>query len=216
MNRPSWQVRVNGSPRVAAVMCVVYVVIIAGWWTGDFPWWLALVAVVGAKATLSAVKQMRRYKAWLAQWEAMAEDEDAPPRRCESRANSTIGHRNVWKQLTWAAMLLGLMPFFAGLFGVRLPEGVALPWGLACLFLICRLVAWLFGLVSRRGTRRVEPAKGEERHVSLLLGRVNSSPSRADAERQLPEYCARLIADNGIVSYDAIQEDDSGRRGLRR
>jgi hypothetical protein len=72
-------VRVAGSPLRAFLLFVCYAAIVAGWYEGDVVWWLALTALGAAMRTLSAVGQVRRYKAWLAEWNAMgAKDEPAP------------------------------------------------------------------------------------------------------------------------------------------
>jgi hypothetical protein len=76
-----------------------------------------------------------------------------------------------------------------------------------CAYLLWKLAAALFRLLrpvfgvaaahgKRGGKEEAAPV------VTWLLGPPSSSPSRAQAEQELPEYSARLLAKNGIVSYD--------------
>jgi hypothetical protein len=85
MNRPSLTVRLAGAPRIAVLLWVGCAVVVAGWYEGYAPWWQALIAVAIAKRTLSAVGQLRRYKRWAAEWDAMGAPEDKPAPVPQSR-----------------------------------------------------------------------------------------------------------------------------------
>ena len=197
MTRPRPLTRFAGSPLGALVLLVVYAAVVAGWYQGlDVPWWLAVGAVAAAFRTLAAVVGMRRYKAWLAEWQAMGAHDDAPPLPKKKRA---------WKLVAGALPLLVAIPAYLGAIKrdhEAIPNEVALAlvvlWGVACLYVAWKLlrpvwrgVKWLS---ARRATRR--RAKAEAAPVAWLVGRASSSPSRASAQRNLPEYCARLIKES--------------------
>ena len=79
MNRPSFAVRFAGSPLGAMLLFIGYAAIVVGWYQGHFAWWLAVGALAAAFRTLGAIEKMRRYKAWLVEWQMMGQD--APPVR---------------------------------------------------------------------------------------------------------------------------------------
>jgi hypothetical protein len=174
---------------------------------GGAPWWLALASVAGILKVFSAVGKMRRYNAWLKDWNGMTEEEeprraeDSRPRKPERGSAATLrkqGRKRLWKLLTWAAALALTAPVWLAAFGAKPPDGIAALWFASFLFLLARLLARLFRLLLRRGARRGE-AKADAKakgggHVACLLRVPSSSPSRADAERYLPDYCARLLA----------------------
>lgn len=181
MTRPSLLVRSAGSPLPALLLLVGSALVVAGWYQGaGVPWWLALGAALAALRTLSAVGRVRRYKAWLAEWNAMAQDEPAPRPKKKGRG---------WMFVTCAVALLLAIPAY-------LPQaqdaGIATPlellWGLAGLYLVFRIMR---RMMRRRKERPREQAEAVP--VEWLLGRASSSPSRSEAARNLPEYSARLL-----------------------
>jgi hypothetical protein len=66
MNPPGWGMRLAGSTPGALVLTVLSFGIIRGWYDGNVPGWLALVAVGVVVLTARAVRRMRSYKAELA------------------------------------------------------------------------------------------------------------------------------------------------------
>lgn len=182
MNRPPFLVRLAGYPPMAILLFFGYAAVVWDWWyRGGVPWWLAVGAVAAAGRTLGAVGRMRRYKAWLAAWQAMgAKDEPSPPKK-----------KRRWMFIIGAALLAVAIP-------VCLPPKpgnettvavLTILWFGACLYLVFTLVR---AVLRRRAKRR--KAKAEVAPVAWLVGRPSSSPSRSEAERNLPEYCARLLA----------------------
>src|ERR1022692_2478369 len=103
MNRPPLLVRVAGSPLPAFLLFLGYAAIIAGWYEGTVVWWLALAAVGASLRTLSAVGRVRRYKAWLAEWNAMDTKEQQRPKDKPSRR---------WMFVTSAVLLLLVIPAY--------------------------------------------------------------------------------------------------------
>jgi hypothetical protein len=185
MTRPSFSARVAGSPLGALLLFLVYAAVVAGWYEGQVVWWLALGSVGAAIRTLSAVGRVRRYKAWLAAWNAMGATEEAAPSREEKRRR----RRQLF--VTVAALLLLAIPvclsYLQGNEESR--AALALLWVAACLYLV--------GLVLRSITRRMAKRRKAQREatkpVEWMLGRASSSPSRSEATRKLPEYCGRLL-----------------------
>jgi hypothetical protein len=193
MNRPSLSVRVAGSPLGALVLLLVWGAVVVAWYQGNVPWWVGVAAVAAAGRTFGAFGRMRRYKAWLADWQAMgAEGEQPRPKK-----------RRGWVLVTGAALLLVLIPAY--LLQIKnneaIPNHEAVATGLiwlhvaVCLFLGWKVVALFWRFVMRRAASSKERrrAKAEAAPVAWLLGCASSSPSRAAAQRELPEYSARLI-----------------------
>jgi hypothetical protein len=161
------------------------VLVVWAWHEGYLAGWLALAAVAAGFRTLSAMTQMRVYNAWAASWNAMGgmEEEEAPPRRAEvprrqvrvadaagAIGDVPTGRRTPWKLLTWTAACLVVLPVLEALGIVGMPEGIAVPWGVACVFLVCRLLAWVYRLVFGRRAPEVEAkAGGGGSRVAQLL-----------------------------------------------
>jgi hypothetical protein len=187
MNRPSLSVRLAGSPRGALLLFICYGVIWYGWYEGHTVWWVALGTVGAALRTLRAGRELRRYKAWLVDWQAMSGN-DAPARSPRKRLRGWM--------LTIGAMFIVVATLLSGSPGERPSGAVTVIWSLACLYLVFALLRSILRRV--RGRRNVKAevaqAKDEDAPVAWLLDRPASSPSRAETERNLPEYCARLIA----------------------
>lgn len=199
MSRPPLFVRVAGSPRPAFLLCLCYAAIIVGWCEGSVVWWLGLAAVGLFIRTLSAVGQLRRYKAWLAEWNAMGAKEEPAPARKEKAG----GRRRVF--VSSAVVLVLAIPacsqYLCG--SEEWVTALRLLWASACIYLI--------GLVIRSITRRITRGRKAQPKaatapeaatapVEWMLGRASSSPSRAEAARQLPEYCTRLLSSGSARS----------------
>ncbi len=191
MNRPAPFVRLAGSPLGAIVLFFMYGAVVLGWYEGHTAWWLAVGAVGAAMRTLGAVGKVRRYKSWLADWQAMsAEIQPAPPEK-KRRGRGWLG-------IITAAALFFIIP-------VCLPQirdykeianALAWLWLVDCLFLVFLLLRGILRRLARIRRRSAEGhrAKAEDAPVAWLLCRPSSSPSRLDAMRSLPEYSARLIS----------------------
>jgi len=186
MNRPPLLVRAAGSPLGALLLFLGYAAIVAGWYDGQVVWWLALGSVGAAMRTLSAVGRVRRYKAWLAEWNAMGAREEPGPPPKEKRD----GRRRVF--VTSAALLVLAIP-------VCLPNlqgneewrtALTLLWVVACLYLV-GLALW--SITRRMTKRRKTQQEAAPAPVEWMLGRASSSPSRSEAAQKLPEYCTRLL-----------------------
>lgn len=185
MSRPPLLVRVAGSPLPAFLLLAGYAAIVAGWYEGQVAWWLGLMAAAASLRTLSAVGRMRRYKAWLAEWNAMGAKEQ--PRPTVRRANPR------WVFITGAVLLAIAIPAcLPSLQGNDAGRGTAVMlWLTACVYLG---VVMLRGIARRRANRRkAEPDAVAAPVVKWMLSRASSSPSRAEAARQLPAYASRLL-----------------------
>jgi hypothetical protein len=129
---------------------------------------------------------VRRYKTWLAEWNAMgAREEAAPPREKKPGVRRRV-------RVTIAALLLPAilvcLPY------LRSNE----EWQTALLLLWVVVFFYLTGQALRSITRRVKDRsrRGEAAvaPVEWMLGRASSSPSRSEASRKLPEHCGRLFS----------------------
>jgi hypothetical protein len=187
MNRPGVLVRFAGYPPMATVLFLGYVAVVLGWYQGHLAWWLALGAVGAAGRTLRAVREVRSYKGWLAEWEAMGGD-NAPPRPRKNRLRG-------WLVVIGAAFIAVAIPLSMPP-GARPSGALALIWCVACLILVWKLFSAFRRAIMRSSSRSAtrKQAKAEDAPVAWLLPPASSSPSRAEAEANLPEYCARLIS----------------------
>jgi len=186
MTRPPLLVRVAGSPLPALLLFFGYAAVVAGWYEGNVAWWLALAAVGASIRTLSAVGRVRRYKAWLAEWNAMGATAEQPKRK-EKRA----GRR--WVTITGTALLLLAIAAGFGHLQSADEQGMALTM-LLVIACVC-LLGLVFRSIKRRTRKRpkAEPEAPAALVVEWMLGRASSSPSRSEAARKLPEYSARLL-----------------------
>lgn len=192
MSRPPLLVRVAGSPLPAFLLFLGYAAIIVSWSQGEAPWWLALAAVGASLRTLSAIRRLRRYKAWLAEWNAMGATKQ--PQRKERRG----GRRRVL--ITGAVLLLLAIP--AGFRHLQSNEerGMALTL-LSVTACVCLLLVVLRSIRRRMAKRRkTEPEAPAAPVVEWMLGRASSSPSRSEAARKLPDYSARLLGSGNVAS----------------
>jgi hypothetical protein len=162
--------------------------VIAGWSDGHLPWWLALLAFLAALKTLKAVGEVRRYKTWLANWNAMdGQAQTKPARKLPS----------VGRVLVLIAAAIFLFPLFQapGTSDSGLKEAA---WVASGLYLVFALVRFILRRV-RKG--RSAEGGGESKPVYWLIDRASSAPSREDAAQNLPDYC------DGLLSSSAKQED---------
>jgi hypothetical protein len=191
MNRPNVFVRVAGSPLPALALFVGYAAIVVGWYQNNVPWWLALGAVGAALRTLSALGQVRRYKAWAAEWNAMGAPLRTPP---PSPKRASRG----WVFITGAVLLLLTIPPF--MLQIRsnneqLATALLWLWGAVCLYLVWKCFGQVLRAFMRSRTRSKvrRQAKEEASPVEWLVGQASSSPSREEAQRKLPEYAAACL-----------------------
>ena len=190
MNPPASNVRLLGSPGMAVLICLICAAIVLGWSEGRVPGLAALVAGLAAARTLAAVNEVRRYNAWRTEWEGMGAI-NAPPPAKKSR---------VWSRIIAAALLLVVIPaylrqepdaerFATPLEWIWVATGIFLLWNLfALVWRSVRRSAGRSTVAKQSKTKEVEAAP-----VTWVGGPASFSPSRADAQRNLPEYSARLI-----------------------
>jgi hypothetical protein len=181
MSRPPLLVRVAGSPLPAFLLFVGYALVVAGWYDGEVAWWLALGSVGAAMRTVAAIGRVRRYKAWLAEWNAMGEMEHLRPKKKRS-----------WRRrifITGAVLLLLAIP--ACLQHLQGNQALQLLCVVGCICLVAVVLRSIKRRIAKR--RKAEPEDVSIPVVEWMLGRASSSPSRAEAARKLPEYCARLL-----------------------
>ena len=171
------------TPLGATLLFVMYGAIVLGWYEGHIAWWLALGTAGAASRTLGAIKKVRRYKSWLADWQAMSDQmQPAQPARPEKRR----GGRGRWGIIT-AAVLFFVLPLCVGAISNDKALAYALTWLWLgdCLFLVFALLQGILRRSARIKRRSPESRKveTEDASVAWLVGRPSSSPSRLDATR---------------------------------
>jgi hypothetical protein len=180
MTVPSPFARLAGTPVVGLLLFIGSCTVIAGWFQGRMPWWFAAVAFLLALKTLKALGEVRRYKAWLVQWNAMDGQAQAKP----ARKLPSVG-----RVLVLIAAAMFLFPFFQAP-GTQDSGLKEIAWVISGLYLVFALVRFIVRRV-RKG-RNVQ-ADGESKPVTWLIDRASSAPSRGEATAQLPDYCATLL-----------------------
>ena len=169
-----------------------------GWWWGwqgqHVRWWLALCAAAAAVRTLKAVARVRRYKAWLAEFQAIAA-EDLPRRQKRSGRGWVLGGGAVVLFVAIPVCLVRIQGDEGLPYRDTLVAALTLLWCLACLILAWKFLRLCWRRVRRSGARRAERRKVEAENapVTWLVGVPSSSPSRAEAAAELPEYAGRLM-----------------------
>jgi amino acid permease len=191
MTRPSLPTRVAGAPRMALLLFVAYASIVLRWYQGSgVPWWLAPAATLAAARTLSAVAQVRRYKAWSAQWQAMGEPPNMPPQPPKRP-------RRRWALLTGAALIfVGIPAYLSQSQDSEEPiTGLTWLWAMIGFYLAYKIIRRVMRRTVKRRKARSEiaTAKAEATPVTWLVNPPSSTPTRRSAEKNLPEYCARLV-----------------------
>jgi hypothetical protein len=180
MTAPSPFARLAGTPILAVLLFIGYGTVITGWLQGNLPWWLAAIACLAALKTLKALGDVRRYKAWLAQWNAMDGQAEAKPKRKLPSIGRVLF-------LMAAAMFLFPLLQAPGTHDSALKEAA---WVTSGLYLVFALVKFILRRVRRGRDRQGE---GESKPVGWLIDRPSSAPSREDATQNLPDYCASLL-----------------------
>src|SRR5580658_6052564 len=149
MSRPPMLVRVAGSPLPAFLLFLSYAAIVVSWSQGEAPWWLALVAVGASLRTLSAIGHLRRYKAWLAEWNAIGAAEQPRPKE------KPCGRQRML--ITGAASLLLAIPAAISHLQGNAALGTALTllWAVAFVYLLAVMLRNARRRMTKR--RKVEP-----------------------------------------------------------
>ena len=186
MTPPSAFVRAAGSPRIAFLLMLISAAMAALVYVGEAPWWFMLVALYLASQTANSVRQLRAYNGWTQQWQAMAGVTAAPPPRRMKK------HPALDNAVGMVAVVA--LPWLASQISDRAERLlVAYLWLAVCLLLLFRAARGVVRFFKARRTRQSKAERIEIQPVSWLVDRASSSPSRAEAMRQLPEYSGRLI-----------------------
>jgi hypothetical protein len=174
---------------VAGAATVIY-----GWWLGHTVWWLAVAALGVVFRTLGAVGAVRRYKAWAARFEAMGRVGGAPP---------PASKPHPWMRGMGIVAALITIPIVSALptmqYNPNLSIALHWAWGLLALYSLYRVLRVLWHRAGRVMDRRrqVRIAKSLDEPISIALGSVGGSPTRASIERNLPNYCEKLLQNGG-------------------
>ena len=201
MNSPSFSARLAGSPRIACVLFIGYAAVVASWYQGRVSWWIGVAAIAAAGRTPSAVKRMRLYKTWLADWQGMGGIAPAATTKTAKRPAS----RGMLAAQAAGFFLVSCIIWNMTPPGQKTPDGQALMWFLMMggfLWSTGRLIATLRNTGAGRaaaGKKATPKTQSGDDVVEWILPPASSSPSRADMLRRLPEYAARLISPGGSV-----------------
>ena len=172
MKPTTYMTRFIGTPRVAAVLYFACSLTVLGWFGGEVHWWLAFPALCFIGTVRKAVQNVRRYDQWWTAWQGMGNPTGAvTPKRMARRRKSSSS----WVNITVAALSLVIIPMFIAAPGAdeATRHWLALLWLGIAAYLLFKL--------------------GAAEVVQWVLPRASSSPSRADALRNVPDYCARLM-----------------------
>ena len=213
MNQPTWVTRFVGAPRIAAVLYVGLGLLLLGWAGGEVSWWLGVAALCGVGKVRKAVRDVRNYNQWWTAWQSMGAA-IAPPQPATLKPPLRKRAASSWAGVIVAAVSFVVIPFFAAVPGVSeaLREGLTALWCFMVLYLVYKLAVTIVrGLRRKSGITgsKAKAQRGAEDVVEWVLPRASSSPSRADAMRNLPDYSARLIGPNQHFQHE-------GQSSLRR
>jgi hypothetical protein len=213
MTQPTSMTRFLATPRVATALYVGCSVAVLGGLSGAVPWWLAFVALCFIGTVRKAVQDVRRYKQWRAAWDGMGQkrlcgcghpectDGTAAMRATATPKASPRGRKasSRWTGVIVAALLLfPIIPVVIATPGASegLKNGLTLLWLATAVYLVCKLAVSVRRAPIRKGAGAIKPSAAAD-VVEWVLPPASSYPSRADAIRQLPDYCTRLITAAG-------------------
>jgi hypothetical protein len=192
MKNPSLFVRFAGRPLIAFLFCACSGLVIYGWYLADVGWWWAFSAILSGLRALSAIGTLRRYKAWRAEWDAMGRTDSTP----------TAAPKRRWKRGVLTALVLLIVPAMCTLPAVIANTALfnVLRWGwlLLVFYLVFRVLRRMFrGAWNRMGrSRQARMDKAMDAPIEFAVGRASGCPTRASAERNLPDYCLRIMGRN--------------------
>jgi len=195
MNPPTSLSRFLAARRVSAALTIVCVLCVLGWFGGAVPWWLGLISLSFMGTVHKAQKQVRRYDAWRAEWDAMG---SAPRAIAAKPAPRRPKGASRWTGVIVAALALMVIPMV-----MRAPRadeaarnGLTLLWLGMAGYLVIKL-AMRFGRRRPSVKAPAMPAQGKNTAradvVEWVLPRASSCLSRAETVRRVPDYCARLL-----------------------
>lgn len=197
MKTPTLITRFLGTPWIATLLYIGCALTVLGWAGGGTSWWVALAAVCFAANVYKAVHDVRKYKQWWADWEAMGSAPGMAASTPIARGhNSSPSSR---AKITLAVTSLLIVPLFIAAAGANegLRSGLVLLWlGVAAYLLWKLTVAVLRAMFGKSAGKLRAGASNRSASTDIVkwvLPPASSSPSRADTMRGLPDYCARLM-----------------------
>ena len=144
MNRPSLSVRIAGSPLAGIPLTLGGGWLILSWSEGHAPLWFALIGFFVIAKTFSSVKQVKRYKAWLKEWNSVGTFGQQPAKQ-KNRALLVL-------TLLAAALLFGIIAFWPqAAEKPQLQNALVWVWLSCGLFLVARLVMAISRLIEAPG-----------------------------------------------------------------
>ncbi len=203
MKPPSMLTRLMAGRLMSIMLLLACGAIGLGCFAGEASWWLGLVALFMVLQTLSAIGQVRRYKEWAAKWQAMAgpvgaqRPAPANDRGVGQNAASAVKEpRRGRLRIVVAVLLVLAIPVYVADGTDMVSSGLRCLWFAACLYLAARLLRRIFRRGAKSQERRSVAGrpKAESPFVAWVMAPASSSPSRTEAVRALPDYCAPLLS----------------------
>jgi hypothetical protein len=185
-----------GAPWVAATLYAFCGIMVLGWAAGEVSWWIGIAALCFASNVGKAVHDVRRYKQWWMDWEAMG---NAPGVASPGPLMSNP-KKSSWFKIAIAIACFVIIPSLVTAPGAdkSLRDGLTLLWLVVATYLFWKIVIKIRRALFRSGghkaTARSSKTAAFPDVVKWTLPPASSSPSRADAIHKLPDYCARLVA----------------------
>jgi hypothetical protein len=186
MNRPSLSVRIAGYPLGGIALVLLGGWMMLSWYQGQASFFFALIGFFVIAKTLASLMKMKRYQAWLKEWNSVGTfgQEPAKPRRRSLRGITLLA----------AALFVGILAYWPQTADrPQLQNELAWVWFSCGVFLLGRLLISIGRLVRKRNAAKAARLGDEAVPVAWMLTGTVDSPSREMAVRNLPEYAARVL-----------------------
>ena len=176
MSRPTPLQAIIGNPFLCIPLMLGAIYIGYLWMAGQAPWWMALLALIGASGVAKAAQQVRAYSAWKRDWES-AGSTPRPMRLPSGKAIKYLVGLGCWGWLAWMslevqstpAMDLAVMSFWLG----------------SVIMVIAAVVRAIRGPSTPKAGRNVV--------VGVCLPAARQSSSVQNAMAALPAHCQQLM-----------------------
>jgi hypothetical protein len=195
MKRPTGLTWAAGSPTGALLICALIFYAAHEWSEGLLSgWWMLVAAAIGFQ-TVGAARKVNSYKQWRRQWDAIGQDDQ----HTGTREKHSRGSRPVRMQLAFlvcAALILLAENLEIVDFGEVVHWTAILYVVSFCVYHVMAKLLRKSGLRTPlfRGAVGSENTADRPKHVTWMLHRPALAPSRQFAERNLPEYCTRILS----------------------
>lgn len=178
MNAPSLQVQLLGNPLLLIGTTLFLAAALTASATGAWSAETILIALVFFAPVAAAANQLRRYRQWKREWDAMG-----------GKATPGLTWFGGGKRRVGLALIVYAV-IDIGLFYYGSQDGNIVGFVVMTALLVVGLVAAAIGQALSKRTGRKQPSVV---YAAVLLRRPGHSPNLGDAYAALPEYCRRLL-----------------------